>query len=92
MLILRRKAGEGLLIGDNIKVTVVASDEGGARLAIEAPKEIPVLREELVTAMDVNRDAAEEQAKPEELLKALRLAKPAEGGGKPEGADGSGSA
>ncbi|NBI84222.1 carbon storage regulator, partial [Clostridiaceae bacterium] len=45
MLILRRKAGEGLLIGSDIKVTVVAADEGGARLAIEAPKEIPVLRE-----------------------------------------------
>lgn len=74
MLILRRKAGEGLLIGDNIKITVVASDEGGARLAIEAPKEIPVLREELLSAMNVNRDAAAEQLQPEELLKVLRPA------------------
>lgn len=71
MLILRRKAGEALLIGENIKVTVVAADEGGARLAIEAPKEIPVLREELLRAMNVNRDAAEEQSRPEALVKAL---------------------
>lgn len=71
MLILRRKAGEALQIGDNIRITVVGVDEGGARLAIEAPREIPVLREELLRAMDANRDAAQEQAPPEELLKAL---------------------
>ena len=82
MLILRRKAGEGLLIGSDIKVTVVAADEGGARLAIEAPKEIPVLREELLSAMDVNRAAAEEQSKPEELVKALCSGKQQENSGK----------
>lgn len=71
MLILRRKAGEALHIGDDIRITVISVDEGGARLAIEAPREIPVLREELLNAMDVNRDAAEEQNRPEELLKAL---------------------
>ena len=71
MLILRRKAGEALHIGDNIRITVIGVDEGGARLAIEAPREIPVLREELVSAMDVNRDAAREQAAPEGLLKVL---------------------
>ena len=78
MLILRRKAGEGLLIGSDIKVTVVAADEGGARLAIEAPKEIPVL----LSAMDVNRAAAEEQSKPEELVKALFSGKKQENSGK----------
>lgn len=72
MLILRRKAGESLHIGDNIRITVVGVDEGGARLAIEAPREIPVLREELLSAMDVNRDAAKEQASPAELIKVLR--------------------
>ncbi len=71
MLILRRKAGEALHIGDDIRITVISVDESGARLAIEAPREIPVLREELLNAMDVNRDAAEEQNRPEELLKAL---------------------
>lgn len=57
MLILRRKAGEALHIGDNIRITVIGVDEGGARLAIEAPREIPVLREELVSAMEncINR-------------------------------------
>ena len=34
MLILRRKAGEAIWIGDNIKVTILANDEGGVRLAV----------------------------------------------------------
>ena len=39
MLILRRKAGEAIWIGDNIKVTILANDEGGVRLAVDAPKQ-----------------------------------------------------
>ncbi len=71
MLILRRKIGETLLIGENIRITVLDVGESGARLAIDAPKEIPVLRSELVRAVDANRDAANEQSKPQELLKVL---------------------
>ncbi len=58
MLILRRKAGETLLIGEDVKVTVMDVYEGGVRLAIDAPKEIPVLRAELLRAADANRDSA----------------------------------
>jgi len=71
MLILRRKIGETLLIGGNVKITVLDVGESGARLAIDAPKEISVLRSELVRAVDANRDAANEQSKPQELLKVL---------------------
>ncbi len=76
MLILRRKIGETLLIGDAIKITVLDAGDGGARLAIDAPKEIPILRSELVRAVDANRDSANEQSKPQELLEVLGL-KPA---------------
>ena len=68
MLILRRKAGETLLIGDEIKITVMDVYEGGVRLAIDAPKRIPVLRSELVQAADANRDAANDQNEPRQLL------------------------
>ena len=71
MLILRRKAGEAIWIGDNIKVTILANDEGGVRLAVDAPKEITILREELLNAMRVNKDAAAEEAPPEALQAAL---------------------
>ena len=68
MLILRRKAGETLLIGDDIKITVMDVYEGGVRLAIDAPKKIPVLRSELLQAADANRDAANDQNEPRQLL------------------------
>lgn len=68
MLILRRKPGEQLLIGDNIQITVMDVSEGGVRLAIDAPREITILRSELKKAMDANRDAANEQAEPQQLL------------------------
>ncbi len=72
MLILRRKAGETLLIGDNVKVTVLDAYDGGVRLAIDAPKEIPVLRAELLRAVDANRDAANTaQGGAQELQKLL---------------------
>lgn len=47
MLVLSRKIGERVLIGDNIAVTVVRITGGGVRLGIEAPPEMPVIREEL---------------------------------------------
>ncbi len=71
MLILRRKAGEALLIGEDVKITVLDVGEKGVRLAIDAPREIPILRQELLRAMDANRDAANEQASPEDLIKVL---------------------
>ena len=75
MLILRRKAGETLLIGDEVKVTVLDVYEGGVRLAIDAPRKIPVLRSELVQAADANRDAAS-QTRPQELLDLLDASAP----------------
>jgi carbon storage regulator len=71
MLVLQRKAGESLTIGDNITVSVLAIDGNRVRLAISAPKEQKILRSELVKATAANRDAAEEQAAPSELLQLL---------------------
>ncbi len=69
MLILRRRAGETLLIGDDVKITVMDVYEGGVRLAIDAPKSIPVLRSELLQAANANRDAAAKAAeRPDGLL------------------------
>ena len=47
MLVLSRKAGERIWIGDDISVTVVRITGGGVRIGIEAPHEMPVIREEL---------------------------------------------
>lgn len=72
MLILQRKIGESLLIGDDIQVTVVSIDSGGrVRLAIDAPKTYAILRSELLGAANVNREAAQEELAPLELLSFL---------------------
>ncbi len=47
MLVLSRKVGERILIGNQVTVTVVRITGGGVRLGIEAPKEMAVIREEL---------------------------------------------
>lgn len=48
MLVLTRRIGETLVIGDNIKITVNEIDRGKIRLAIDAPRDVKVLREELL--------------------------------------------
>jgi carbon storage regulator len=47
MLVLSRKVGERILIGDNISVTVVRITGGGVRIGIEAPSDMAVVRQEL---------------------------------------------
>lgn len=75
MLILGRKEGEALLIGDDIRISVVSAERGRVRLAIDAPKSVPILRSELRSAMDANQDAAREETSPMELLGLLAAAR-----------------
>lgn len=60
MLILSRKVGQGIRIGDAISVTVVAVDGGYVRLGLDAPAAYKILREELWRS--VARDNAEAAA------------------------------
>ena len=71
MLILQRKAGESLVIGDDITVRVISVDGTRVRLAIDAPGDVSILRSELITARAANRDSAREEAAPTELLDLL---------------------
>ncbi len=47
MLILTRRLGEVLIIGDNVKVTVLGVKGNQVRLGVNAPKEVSVHREEI---------------------------------------------
>ncbi|MEM8943976.1 MAG: carbon storage regulator [Planctomycetota bacterium] len=47
MLVVSRKVGERILIGDKIAVTVVKIGNGGVRIGVEAPQEMAIVREEL---------------------------------------------
>lgn len=72
MLILQRRAGESLVIGENITVSVVSVDGLRVRLAISAPEDVSILRSELITAATANRDSAQDESAPSELLDLLR--------------------
>ena len=72
MLILQRKEGESLLIGDEVEVTVLAVEAGRVRLAIQAPRSVTILRSELRVAAQANQEAANEEISPLELLDALK--------------------
>ena len=58
MLILQRKEGQSLTIGDRIVVTVQEIGQGRVRLSVDAPRE--------------NRSAAQEKESPMQLLQMLR--------------------
>lgn len=48
MLVLSRKIGSSIRIGKDISLTVVKIDRNQVRLGIEAPLDVPILREELI--------------------------------------------
>jgi carbon storage regulator len=58
MLVLSRKEGERLVIGDRIIVTVVHVEGGRVKLGVEAPREIGIWREEIHGQPTVDRTNA----------------------------------
>ena len=48
MLVLSRKTGERILIGDNVTVTIVRIGPNNVRIGIDAPREMNIVREELL--------------------------------------------
>ncbi len=59
MLVLRRRPGECVLIGDEIEIEVLAVTHHGAKIGIRAPKSTVVLRKELRITQEQNAQAAQ---------------------------------
>lgn len=59
MLVLSRKIGEQILIGDSIVVTVVAAHGDRVRLGVSAPAAVPIHREEVWTRINPSLAAHE---------------------------------
>lgn len=60
MLVLTRRIGERIIISDDIVITVLSqSDDGHARLGIDAPKEIAVNREEVYRRINDSKETEE---------------------------------
>lgn len=58
MLILQRRKGQSLSINNNITLTIVDTGADWVKLAIDAPKEVPILRTELMEAAAENQEAS----------------------------------
>jgi carbon storage regulator len=58
MLVLTRKLGESIRIGDNITIKIIDLDGHHAKLGIEAPKSIAVNREEIYERIQQENKAA----------------------------------
>ncbi|MBN2816974.1 MAG: carbon storage regulator CsrA [Campylobacterales bacterium] len=58
MLVLARKQDEAIHIGDNVVVKVVSIENGIVKLGIEAPKEISIMRDELIQEIKQSNKAA----------------------------------
>ncbi|HZZ28812.1 MAG TPA: carbon storage regulator [Pirellulales bacterium] len=52
MLVLSRRDGEEIAIGNNVKIKVLSSVRGRVRIGIEAPRNVPVTRTELPPKFD----------------------------------------
>ncbi len=59
MLVLRRRAGETIAIGDEIEIEVIEISRTRVKLGIRAPRELRVLRGEAVSVAAENRSASE---------------------------------
>lgn len=59
MLVIRRRAGESVLIGEAIEVQVVEITPGRVKLGISAPPDVLILRKEIRLAAEQNLAAAE---------------------------------
>lgn len=70
MLVITRKVGDSILIGDNIEVTITAIDGSSVKVAVNAPRDITILRKELYKEVqEENKEALKGNL---DLLKGLK--------------------
>ena len=58
MLVLSRKPKESIVINGNVTVSVLRVDSENVRIGIEAPMEVPVMRQEIYNEIKLNNQAA----------------------------------
>ena len=69
MLVLKRKIGQRIIIGDNIIVQVIDIEGRSVKIGIEAPKSVPVVREELLERI---KEKVAESAIKEDIIKSFK--------------------
>lgn len=68
MLILSRRVGDAILIEGGIRIVIIACDRKGVRIGVEAPSDVSILREEIVTQIASENQRANATADLRDLL------------------------
>ena len=77
MLVIRRRAGESFMIGDNMEVEILEIEGSQVKIGIRAPREVPVVRKEIHLTAQQNRSASNVPLNAmDDLLRNLRRIKP----------------
>jgi carbon storage regulator len=71
MLVLTRKPGESIMIGDDIEVRVLAIAGDKVKLGIRAPREVPVFRREIYVELAQENPRRSSSAEVDDALKRL---------------------
>ncbi len=58
MLILTRKKDESIVIGDGIKIQIIAIEEGRVKIGIDAPSDVEIYRSEVLEKIEAENKAA----------------------------------
>lgn len=72
MLILTRKLGESIILGDNVEIKVLEVSETRVKLGIDAPRELKVVRKEVLSTIEENKKASMNTLISDELKNILK--------------------
>jgi len=79
VLVIRRRPGESLLVGDNVEIEILDSSPSHVKLGIRAPKSVVVMRKEIHITREQNLEAAHSStglSAVQQLLDSLKVPKP----------------
>lgn len=63
MLVITRKTGEGLVLGDDIVLTLLEVGKDRVKIGIEAPQSVRIIRSEIADTEEQNRESAQPPSK-----------------------------
>lgn len=73
MLILARKPGESIVIGEDIEITILEVEEGRVKIGIDAPRDINILRKEIyIDITEENKKSLEIDENVLDILKNIK--------------------
>ena len=75
MLVLTRKIGESIRINNNISVTIMEVDGRSVKVAIDAPRSVPIHREEIFQRIQEENKSAANQSASQDLTQVAGLFK-----------------